>query len=103
EAEQERPPVEVGVVAVGELDAGRVALRLERPGRYPRRLPRVGRLEPRLVEEILSPDHGQQDVVDGNTVDPPLDLHRGARGGDPTAVLLADLVVNVGEIGEGRV
>ncbi len=57
-----------------------------------------GGLEPGLVEQVLPPDHGKEDVVDGDPVDPALDVHGRPRGRDPSAVLLADLVVDVGEV-----
>ena len=95
EAEHHRAPVEVRVVAVGERDAGRVALRLERSRRDPRQLPGVGRLQPVRLEQVLPPEHREQDVVHRDAVDAALDLDGRLRRRDPAAVLLAELVVDV--------
>ena len=103
EAEQERPPVQVGVGALGELDARRMALGLERPRRQPGQLPGVRRLKAGLFEQIFAPEHREENVVDRQAVLPPLDLDQGPGRRDPAAVFLSDLAVDVRDVQEALV
>src|SRR5207247_629303 len=80
EAEQQRTPVQVGVGALRELDTRRMALGLERPRRDSSQLPGVGRLEARLVEQVLAPEHREEDVEHRHPVLPPLDRDQRPRG-----------------------
>src|SRR6266568_8919920 len=64
-------------LTVGERDARRVPLGLERAGRHAGQLPGVWRLEPVRLEQVFAPEHGEQDVVLRDAVD--LSLHLDGR------------------------
>src|SRR6267143_3030414 len=98
EAVHERAPVVVGVVAVRELHAGGMPLRLQLASRLAQIVPRLGLAHPDRREEILAPQHGYGDEEVGHRVPRAADL-TGALGGlQPTAVLLAQPVGDVAQV-----
>ena len=54
-----------------------------------------GGFSPFAVEQVLPPEHREQDVVHRDAVDAALDLDGRFRRGDPAPVLLAELIVDV--------
>src|SRR2546422_10374812 len=63
----------------------------------------VGSLEVVGLEEILPPEHRQQDVEHRYAVGATFHLHQWAGGRDPAAVLLAGGVVDVADVGQALV
>ena len=73
-------------------------LRLQSPRGDACKLPGVGRLQTILVEEILAPEHRQQDVVVGDRVPAALDDRDRDHGGNPASPLVGEPFRDVGDV-----